>query len=124
MPSRRDIDPLEMRFILGHVMLFEVLYPGPAFRVRLQGSELTWWIGRELTGTLLERHVKTELESFAHKQLWRTVELASPLGWQGNDIFDGMIRRYEALILPLSDDGQRVDMLLAGIRCDVSAPES
>ena len=54
MPSRADIDPLDMRFILGHLMLIDVRHPGPEFRIRLQGSELTWWIGQELTGTNLE----------------------------------------------------------------------
>jgi hypothetical protein len=101
MPARTDVDPVEMRFILGHVMLFEVVRPGPRFRVRLQGSELTWWIGRELTGETLDQAPERDLERLAQERLAHVVAGAAPL----------------------SSDGTEVDMLLASVRCGLRAPK-
>ncbi len=123
MPARMDVDPVEMRFILGYVMLLEVLRPGPRFRVRLQGSELTWWIGRELTGETLDPAPLQELGALAQERLARVVDSAAPLGWIGDHMLDDIPRYYEALILPLSSDGKGVDMLLAAVRCGIRAPK-
>lgn len=123
MPARTDIDPIEMRFILGHVMLLDVLPPVPRFRVRLQGSELTWWIGRELTGRTIEPGPGRELETLAQERLAGVVSSRAPFGWIGDHAIDDIPRRYEALILPLSANGSSVDMLLAAVRCGVRAPK-
>jgi hypothetical protein len=122
MPSRADIDPLDMRFILGHLMLIDVRHPGPEFRIRLQGSELTWWIGQELTGTNLESPPRSELEALAWRQFLQVVESATPIGWMGNDSLDGIRRHYQAVILPLSTEGTFVDLLIAAVRCGNGEP--
>ena len=123
MPSRADIDPVDMRSMLGYLMLIDVL-PGPhRFRVRLQGTELLWWIGRELTGLSLDSLPRNELVTFAERCLSDVVATGAPYHWIGRHDLDGVLRRYEALILPLASDGSRVDMLLAGVRCRGRFPE-
>jgi len=122
MPSRADIDPVEMRFILGFVMLIDVSQPGPEFRIRLQGSELSWWIGQELTGMNLADVPSHDLEALARRQFEGVVATAEPLGWIGNDAIDGIRRNYQALILPLSSDGKFVDLLIAAVRCGNGEP--
>jgi hypothetical protein len=117
MPARADIDPLEMRFILGHVMLLDVLRAPQRFRVRLQGTEFLWWVGREMTGFTLDDAPKTELGAFAARCLASVAETAVPYHWIGRHELDGMLRRYEAIIMPLAGVGEIVDMLLVGIRC-------
>lgn len=116
MPARADIDPLAIGYILGHLFLFDVL-PGPRFRVRLQGSELTWWVGRELTGGLLDALPQPDLRSLAQTSLADVVAARNPTHWIGNHDLDGVRRHYEALLLPLSSGGERVDVVVAGIRC-------
>ncbi|HUK61161.1 MAG TPA: PAS domain-containing protein [Stellaceae bacterium] len=122
MPSRADIDPLEMRFILGHLMLIDVSHPGPEFRVRLQGSELSWWIGQELTGMNLSDVPSLDLETLARRQFEHVVATAEPLGWIGNDAIDGIRRQYQAIILPLSSEGKFVDLLMVAVRCGSGEP--
>src|SRR5215467_5972175 len=39
-PARRDLDPLEFGFALGHVVLVEVTRPPLRFRFRLVGTEV------------------------------------------------------------------------------------
>jgi hypothetical protein len=116
MPARSDIDALEIGYILGHLFLFDVL-PGPRFRIRLQGSELTWWVGRELTGYLLDALPQPELRALAQTSLAGIVAACRPSHWIGDQDLDGVRRHYEALLLPLSSDGDCVDVVLAGIRC-------
>ncbi len=122
MPSRADIDPLDMRFILGHLLLIDVRQPGPEFRIRLQGSELTWWIGQELTGTTLVNPPHSDLEALAWRQFLRVVESKEPLGWTGNESLDGIRRHYQAVILPLSSEGTYVDLLITAVRCGNGEP--
>jgi hypothetical protein len=38
MPSRSDIDPVDMRFILGNLLLVDVLAAPLRFRIRLHGT--------------------------------------------------------------------------------------
>ena len=116
MPARADIDPLAIGYILGHLMLFDVL-PGPGFRIRLQGSELTWWVGRELTGVLLDALPQPDLRSLAQASLEKVVATRAPTHWIGDHDLDGVWRHYEALLLPLSGDGASVDVIIAAIRC-------
>jgi len=118
MPARADIDPLEIGYILGHLFLFDVL-PGPKFRIRLQGSELTWWVGQELTGDLLDALPQPQLRTLAQASLAGVAALRRPSHWIGNHDLDGVRRHYEALLLPLSSDGTSVDVVIAGIRCRI-----
>jgi len=123
MPARADIDPLEMRSMLGYLMLIDVV-PGPQrLRVRLQGSELLWWVGRELTGLTLDALPRTELVTFAERRLSDVVATGTPYHWIGRHDLDEVLRRYEALILPLGNDGITADMLLVGVRCRGRFPE-
>jgi hypothetical protein len=115
MPGRPDIDPVGFGFLLGHLILFDVL-PGPQFRIRVQGSELTWWLARELTGEFLDVLEQPELRALAQTSLTNVVVTRRPLHWIGNHDLDGVRRHYEALLLPLSSGGG-VDMVLAAIRC-------
>jgi hypothetical protein len=119
MPSRPKIDALSIPYILGHIALFDVL-PGPRFKVRLQGSELSWWVRQELTGAPLEALAQPELCGLAQNRLGAVVAKRTPTHWIGDHDLDGVWRHYEALLLPLSSDGENVDVVLAAIRCRVT----
>lgn len=117
MPSRADIDPVEMRFILGHLMLIDVQRPAIEFRVRLQGTKLAWWMGGEYTGKTLGELPLQELRSLAREYLTAVVESRAPVHRTGDRILDGIPRRFEVLLLPLSGSTTAVDMLLGAVRC-------
>lgn len=54
MPGRADIDPLELKVHLGHLVMVEIL-PGPQrFRFRLVGTKVVEAYGRDSTGKTVE----------------------------------------------------------------------
>jgi hypothetical protein len=117
MPTRNDIDPIKMRYILAHVMLVDVLADPNRFRIRLQGTEVVWWVGSDLTGRMLEELNSTDLRALAQEWFTSVVETRTPYHTLDNKILDGFSRHFEALILPLSVHGVSVDLILGAVRC-------
>lgn len=52
MPARRDILPEDMRFLLGRILVLDVLHDPLRFRFRLVGTSLVEAIGFNPTGKL------------------------------------------------------------------------
>ena len=117
LPSRTDIDPAALRFVLGHLVLLDVLREPLRFRIRLQGTELEWWMGGNLTGQEIERLRTPALRALVRKCLTATVESRVPHHRIGEEIVGDLPRRYEALLLPLAGDGANVNMVLAAVLC-------
>jgi hypothetical protein len=116
MPSRAEIDPVEMGFILGHLLLVEVLREPLDFRIRLHGTELARRAGYELTGRMLSELPIGDFRSLARESFTTTVETGRPFHSRRERTIAGRVHGYETLMLPLSSDGQSVDMLLVGLR--------
>jgi hypothetical protein len=115
LPARRDIDPLEFAYVLGHVMLVDVLRDPLRFRVRLHGSEMAIRTSRDLTGKLLDDLPGGDFRDYVVERCRGLVESAQPLRIEQDRALDGRQYRYEALWLPLSDDGATVSMLMLGL---------
>ena len=114
-PERGDIDPVEFRYLLGHVMLFDLLPSPLRFRVRLHGTALTRRAHYDLTGKLLN-----EMPDAAHRPLVighaeAVAASGEPFVVRRNRMLDGQPVSYEALWLPFSDDCSRIRMLLCGM---------
>lgn len=115
MPSRGDIDPLEMRFAIGNVLLADVIEgEPPQFRIRLHGTNLVQHVGYELSGKMLDEMPQAEFRELTRQSFTKVATTKRPLHAQRNLILDDRSRRYETLILPLSSNGERVDMILCG----------
>jgi hypothetical protein len=114
-PARRDLDPLDFSYVLGHVMLIDVLREPLRFRVRLHGTEIVTRVHYDLTGKLLDELPDSEYRAYALERCRRLVETAEPLRVVQDRELDGRIHRYEALWLPLSDDAARVTMLMCAL---------
>jgi hypothetical protein len=55
MPSRADIDPLDLRFAIGNLILVDAIEAEPLrFRVRLHGTNLSERMDFDLTGKMLD----------------------------------------------------------------------
>lgn len=120
LPSRRDIDPLDMDFMLGNLILVDVVRdparPSPRFRYRLVGANLVNTLGLEMTGRMLDEHPDPHFREVAMRVYARVVEGARPTAARRDTVVDGRVRRYEAIHLPLAADGRTVDMVLVGMR--------
>ncbi|HEV2546210.1 MAG TPA: PAS domain-containing protein [Stellaceae bacterium] len=112
-PSRRDIDPIDFSYVLGHVILVDVLRDPLRFRVRVHGTEMVAKAGYDLTGKFLDDHPISEYRHYVMERCEGLVRDGEPLLVRHDRTLDGKPRRYEALWLPLSDDGRHVTKLLA-----------
>jgi len=119
MPSRADIDPLDMTFIMGNVILVDVIAGTPlGFRIRLHGTNLVERVHYELTGKMLDDLPQVQFRNLSRKSFAKVAKTAEPLRALNDRVLDDQLRRYETVILPLSGDGARVDMLLCGMIYD------
>jgi hypothetical protein len=115
MPARRDIDPLDFPYLLGHIMLIDVVREPLRFRVRLHGTALVKLSAYELTGKLLDELPNTAYRAYAIERCRGLVASGEPAIVHHDRVLDGRRRNYEALWLPLSDDGSIVTMLLCAL---------
>lgn len=114
MPARADLDPADIAFILGNVLLVDVLHEPQRFRVRLHGTNMVMRAGYDLTGRFIDELPNAEFReataiSFAH-----VVEKRAPRAWTTKRMIGDRWMNYDTLMLPLSSDGALIDMLLVG----------
>lgn len=116
LPGRKDIDPLEMKDWLGNLMLIE--FPGDitTYRIRLDGTNLEHYYGSRRTGRGIETLTSEEERDLIMEQYRPVIDEKQPAYIESDFInSDGVFSRQAKLILPLSSDGDRVDMVLVGI---------
>jgi hypothetical protein len=111
LPARHDFDPLDIPHLLPHIVLFDVFDDPPSFRFRLVGTASVFNAGVDPTGQIFDEmpHSGT-----AVARMRQGVELRKP--YFTDDVFPWGARpnlHYRTLVMPLSDDGDAVDMLLA-----------
>ncbi len=110
-PSRDDIDPAGMVGFLPNLFLIDVEEEPRRYRIRLMGTALVHWSGRDLTGC----HVD-EITDQVLGALDELVTTWEP--WLVTGEYEqktGRVILYELLALPLSSDGATANMILGGI---------
>lgn len=118
-PSRKDVDPLDLPFVLGRISLIEVSASPRRFRFRLVSTDLTEHLGYEMTGKYVEELPETELRDYAADFYARATEARAPIYEEGGPLLDGRHWKHKTLALPLSSDGEAIDMLLVYRETDV-----
>lgn len=113
MPCRSDIDPIDIPKLLPHVMLVEI--DGDRYRYRLIGTENERAHGINATGCYLDEVLKgDEYRSHVIGLYDACVRKRQPL--YSESLFMspevGAIERHtKVLFLPLSDDGETVNLV-------------
>jgi hypothetical protein len=113
-PPKSAIDPTELRELLPNILLIDVVGDPPRFRARLFGSALVAAYGEEVTGKFDEEvdldAVHAELMGFVERAVAECEPqyLRAAFTKRG-----GRHLQYEQILLPLSDDGVKVNMLLS-----------
>jgi hypothetical protein len=119
MPSRADLDPLDMTFIMGNMILVDVIDGSPLrFHIRLHGTNLVRRVGYEMTGKMLDELPQSEFLMLARESFTRVATSAEPTAGKRDRVIDERFARYETVIMPLSSDGKRVERLLIGLIYD------
>jgi hypothetical protein len=119
MPSRADLDPLDITFIIGNVILVDVIDGDPLrFRIRLHGTNLSERVRFDLTGKMLDEMPAAEFRDLVRQSFTRVATAKEPLHAKRDRILDNRRRDFETVILPLSSDGEQVDRILCGLFYD------
>jgi hypothetical protein len=116
MPARADILPEELGGLLGNLFMVDVLRDGGALRLRyrLVGTALTAIMEQELTGRYIDE-MPFLYRKFAMPAYHEILRARRPT-YKETNLFEGwLVIRYKRLLLPLSSDGDEIDIVLGGI---------
>ena len=113
MPGRQDFDPTELGPHLGHLILIDVEHDPLRLRYRLIGTAITSLMQRDNTGRYYDEiYEPALLESIYESFHWIFAHRA-PLRSHGEAFYpDKNFYTYEVINLPLSDDDDKVNMIL------------
>ena len=117
MPARADIDILEIGTYIGSLTLLEVVDGGADFRYRVSAEGASKLLGEDYTGQLLSETSRDQERIDRLMQRYRRV-VASKVPWYARTpaIPEMPVTYTERLVVPLSEDGETVSMLLLARR--------
>ena len=116
MPARGDIDPSEILKILPHVFLLDVRPEPLDFRYRLIGTKMDEHMMGSYTGLWMSEIPHQKPPSRIWASCRQVVEEKAPLS--SDTPYVGKYKEFlttEDLIMPLSDDGETVNMLFVTV---------
>ncbi len=116
MPARVDMDPLKMGAkLLPHILLIDVEHePEVRYRWRLIGTHITTVLNRDMTGAYWDEiYDGKSLATLRLRADW-VLQHRKPVRATGHATSQGReFETLEALHLPLSNDGTKVNMIIA-----------
>lgn len=124
MPARADIRPSDMKEHLGWIILLDALPDFADFRYRTIGTRVTQYFLADSTGKTLQEAFGGYGDATVggvlavHRKAARdrvVVRAFGGAGWLGRSFLD-----FDAIFLPLSDDGETANMVLSAFTFDVS----
>jgi hypothetical protein len=121
-PRRADVDPADLRFMLDRIALTEVHEAADAgprrYRLRLVGSFWHRLLGFEATGRWMHEWPHANQRKLTEDFYAAVIEGRQPRFARRDVILDDQLLHYEIMLLPLSEDGSRISMIMTGIGPD------
>lgn len=113
-PARSDIDPVDLKRHLPWLHMYDIWENG-GFRVRLMGSAMVKLAGEDLTGLTGGPDDKDAKVKRAAEVLAKVTATGEPVLTHVEDsVLPGArFQQLDTLWLPLSDDGETIDVVLA-----------
>jgi len=115
MPARADFDPLDVRYALDYISLIEVHGDPLRFYFRLDGTKQVDLFGVDCTRHYLDECMPADHTAMAAASYSEVVECGEPRYHRRQIAFHQRMIDYEIVILPFSNDGARIDLLMTGI---------
>jgi hypothetical protein len=112
MPARQDLDVLDIPLLMPHALMVDVLHDD--FRFRLFGTKVVEIWGRDLTGRRLSELPALDMVRWIAQSYAAVRDRRQVL----HDLVErpfGGVRSYERLLMPLSNDGRMVNIILAAV---------
>jgi hypothetical protein len=118
LPSRADFDPSEFKSLLPDFFIYNVGPTEGSFTVRLIGERLQDFIGTNVRGKSAGSAFQPEGTTALVRILDLAVEQRVPIFRIGRAYFsrDRSYQQFEACLLPVSADGETVNMVLGAVR--------
>ena len=118
LPSRVDFDPSEFKNLLQDFFVYNVEPTEGSFTVRLIGERLRDFIGTNVRGKPAGSAFQPEGTTALVGILDLTVKQRVPIFRIGRAYFsrDKSYQQFEACLLPVSADGEKVNMVLGAVR--------
>ncbi|QJE72911.1 PAS domain-containing protein [Aerophototrophica crusticola] len=124
LPSRQDFRPEDLGPWMGHLGLVAVEHGG-RFRVRLSGTTIVEYDGEDFTGRYLDEAVPPAAYQEILRPYRQVLETRQPVhSSYVSRLGPSASATLERLLLPFSDDGCRVDLIMAGIYAVTDEPLS
>jgi hypothetical protein len=108
-PSRSDIDPVDVRELLPNLMMIDVVGDPPRFRYRLVGTRVVQYTGFDFTGRCIDEMVfqgRDFMEQCYRRMLAERRPIFGHYAWLVRSRHFG---QCEFGLFPLSDDGVTVN---------------
>ncbi|HLT76041.1 MAG TPA: PAS domain-containing protein [Ferrovibrio sp.] len=117
LPARADLQPEEMLPFLPFVALITVQESSPRFQFRLVGTGIVSALGQEATSRAVDQSLLGANVEEVERFFSIPVQSRMPAYASGEYMVAPSNRGlgFETLLVPLSGDGARVDMLLGGL---------
>jgi len=114
-PRRADIDPIDFKYMLDRITLTEVHEEPRRYRLRLVGGYWYRLAGFDPTGSWLEDWPHAGQKAMTAAFYEALIEGRVPRFTRRDSIVDDRLLSYEIMLLPLSEDGARISMIMTGI---------
>ena len=130
MPSKADIDPVEIPWALSHIWICDYLADSKRFRYRLAGEEVNAVAEQSLAGKFLDETLPPDRSELILRKYHAVVEKRGILHDSGRVyLLQNRQATGERIILPLADDGETVDAIVGATvyewgTADPSSPAS
>lgn len=113
MPARPDIDPVDMRNLLGWLILID--RPEQRFRYRLVGTAICEISRIDITGQSVGSYPDPQMARMVHENCLQICQTLQPAACRYRQTLNGTTVTLERLELPLGAADDRVDMILVGL---------
>jgi hypothetical protein len=112
MPSRADIDPTEIPFLLPYISLVDRL--DGQFRYRLSGTAIAQQFGQEMTGKPVGFYVMPPEHAVAQRRLYERIFATGEALFVSAEYKTqlGTVHDVSRVMLPLAADGINVNMTI------------
>jgi len=117
MPARADIEPADLKTLLPNIFMVDVEYAPFRLRYRLIGSALVDVLGHDIKGKYLDE-MPLLFRTFAAGAYEEVLKVQGPCYKEVKGIAAYFRVAYKRLLLPLSTDGQTINIILGAIYRD------
>lgn len=115
LPGRADFDPIDMKFALGDINLYDVEENPRRFLCRVDGTRQVELFGIDCTGRYLDECLSADYYPLNYQSFSTVIDEQRPLYNRRSVVYADRNIGYEVVILPLSTTGARVDKLMVAL---------